>query len=116
MVDCETMFAAKALVTALGGTLFEGRQTGLDYDVTSLSAVNFNTGIAEAENADEQDHVRSEEHTSELQSLMRISYAVICLKKKKIHAHQLQKNIKIQTETPVYNANIGYSLTGKKKN
>src|SRR3546814_2588159 len=32
---------------------------------------------------------RSEEHTSELQSLMRISYAVFCLKKKKIHK-QLQ--------------------------
>src|SRR3546814_1087488 len=36
---------------------------------------------------------RSEEHTSELQSLMRISYAVFCLKKKKkkqknIHNHQ----------------------------
>src|SRR3546814_7307633 len=36
---------------------------------------------------------RSEEHTSELQSLMRISYAVFCLKKKKTkqssrHAHQ----------------------------
>src|SRR3546814_4788802 len=29
--------------------------------------------------------VRSEEHTSELQSLMRISYAVFCLKKKKKH-------------------------------
>src|SRR3546814_5344661 len=29
--------------------------------------------------------IRSEEHTSELQSLMRISYAVFCLKKKKIH-------------------------------
>src|SRR3546814_6288654 len=29
------------------------------------------------------DHYRSEEHTSELQSLMRISYAVFCLKKKK---------------------------------
>src|SRR3546814_5074677 len=28
---------------------------------------------------------RSEEHTSELQSLMRISYAVFCLKKKQIH-------------------------------
>src|SRR3546814_6070279 len=28
---------------------------------------------------------RSEEHTSELQSLMRISYAVFCLKKKKYH-------------------------------
>src|SRR3546814_5802051 len=31
--------------------------------------------------------VRSEEHTSELQSLMRISYAVFCLKKKKITVH-----------------------------
>src|SRR3546814_9398666 len=31
---------------------------------------------------------RSEEHTSELQSLMRISYAVFCLKKKKISAIQ----------------------------
>src|SRR3546814_4343293 len=30
-----------------------------------------------------QSDVRSEEHTSELQSLMRISYAVFCLKKKK---------------------------------
>src|SRR3546814_6473728 len=34
---------------------------------------------------------RSEEHTSELQSLMRISYAVFCLKK---------KTTKIQTHTP----------------
>src|SRR3546814_2314889 len=31
---------------------------------------------------------RSEEHTSELQSLMRISYAVFCLKKKKKHKHR----------------------------
>src|SRR3546814_2044219 len=30
---------------------------------------------------------RSEEHTSELQSLMRISYAVFCLKKKKTRSH-----------------------------
>src|SRR3546814_6078530 len=30
---------------------------------------------------------RSEEHTSELQSLMRISYAVFCLKKKKKHTN-----------------------------
>src|SRR3546814_3886896 len=32
---------------------------------------------------------RSEEHTSELQSLMRISYAVFCLKKKKRRDHEL---------------------------
>src|SRR3546814_3344869 len=33
---------------------------------------------------------RSEEHTSELQSLMRISYAVFCLKKKKQHKRTYQ--------------------------
>src|SRR3546814_8159946 len=32
---------------------------------------------------------RSEEHTSELQSLMRSSYAVFCLKKKKLHHSQI---------------------------
>src|SRR3546814_6811437 len=37
---------------------------------------------------------RSEEHTSELQSLMRISYAVFCLKKKKTLLH----NMKLQRE------------------
>src|SRR3546814_5494538 len=34
---------------------------------------------------------RSEEHTSELQSLMRISYAVFCLKKKKIRTTRTLK-------------------------
>ena len=52
LVDCETMFAAKTLLGALGSTLLEGRQTGLSYDCSSLSAVNFNTGIARAEEAD----------------------------------------------------------------
>src|SRR3546814_2111962 len=44
----------------------------------------------DAGNADQADIdlelARSEEHTSELQSLMRISYAVFCLKKKKNHS------------------------------
>src|SRR3546814_16843791 len=35
---------------------------------------------------------RSEEHTSELQSLMRISYAVFCLKKKKKNQNKTYKN------------------------
>src|SRR3546814_1290101 len=42
---------------------------------------------------------RSEEHTSELQSLMRISYAVFCLKKKKQKNKCRQQNIETQTET-----------------
>src|SRR3546814_3920686 len=48
---------------------------------------------------------RSEEHTSELQSLMRISYAVFCLKKKKIQTpdiiiEQSNKSNKRNKETP----------------
>src|SRR3546814_6229828 len=37
---------------------------------------------------------RSEEHTSELQSLMRISYAVFCLKKKKESKKKHKKSLK----------------------
>src|SRR3546814_3695555 len=36
---------------------------------------------------------RSEEHTSELQSLMRTSYAVFCLKKKKLIVHMLRTSL-----------------------
>ena len=48
-VDCETMFAARELA---GLAMLEGRQSGLAYDTSSLSAVNFNTTIAGIENAD----------------------------------------------------------------
>src|SRR3546814_10820451 len=40
---------------------------------------------------DQRAAARSEEHTSELQSLMRISYAVFCLKKKKARQHSEQR-------------------------
>ncbi|GFE74270.1 NADH-quinone oxidoreductase subunit NuoG [Novosphingobium sp. TCA1] len=52
MVDCETMFAAKKLVVALGSKLIEGRQTGMDYATDSLAAVNFNTTFSGIETAD----------------------------------------------------------------
>jgi NADH-quinone oxidoreductase subunit G len=51
-LDCETMFAGAVLVKALGGSLLEGRQGGLAYDTSSLSAVNFNSTIAGIETAD----------------------------------------------------------------
>src|SRR3546814_1400049 len=41
---------------------------------------------------------RSEEHTSELQSLMRISYAVFCLKKNKTHNHTIKSENKSYNE------------------
>ncbi|UUR09065.1 NADH-quinone oxidoreductase subunit NuoG [Sphingomonas glaciei] len=52
LLDAETMFAAKKLLEGQGSTLLEGRQTGLDYDVTSLSAVAFNSTLAGIETAD----------------------------------------------------------------
>src|SRR3546814_7421385 len=42
---------------------------------------------------------RSEEHTSELQSLMRISYAVFCLKKKKKNNNTIQSQQTLQSKT-----------------
>src|SRR3546814_1959850 len=64
--------AAPGIVTPVGDRRHElGEQI-------SMSAVQFDAIIA---GLDRQR--RSEEHTSELQSLMRISYAVFCLKKKK---------------------------------
>src|SRR3546814_10629733 len=61
------------LETAPGGSEPISRRHRLDPDGLSLT-LRAGSGA---------DHGRSEEHTSELQSLMRISYAVFCLKKKK---------------------------------
>src|SRR3546814_8222657 len=52
---------------------------------------------------DGHDADRSEEHTSELQSLMRISYAVFCLKKK--------KNKKMNEEITQHNAKTTHNTT-----
>src|SRR3546814_5027523 len=54
---------------------------------------------------------RSEEHTSELQSLMRISYAVFCLKKKKTYKnkHTLSRVLRIvqyESEIDTYNGTL----------
>src|SRR3546814_6842273 len=64
-----------------------GNAAGLDHD--QLGAVRFGHHPLQRaqqvalERAADAPVLRSEEHTSELQSLMRISYAVFCLKKKK---------------------------------
>src|SRR3546814_10838937 len=56
-------------------------------------AVGGDEGLAERHHEALPGRARSEEHTSELQSLMRISYAVFCLKKKRnIHTNRPQSN------------------------
>jgi NADH-quinone oxidoreductase subunit G len=52
LLDAETMYAAKALLKGQGSSLLEGRQAGLTYDCSSLSAIGFNSTIAGIENAD----------------------------------------------------------------
>src|SRR3546814_6333061 len=50
-----------------------------------------------------QVEARSEEHTSELQSLMRISYAVFCLKKKNKTTHAYKNTKEEAEDTQTYN-------------
>ena len=52
LLDCETMFAAKRLLAELGSDKLEGRQTGLDYDCSSLAGIGFNSTFAGIETAD----------------------------------------------------------------
>src|SRR3546814_2119769 len=53
--------------------------------------------------------MRSEEHTSELQSLMRISYAVFCLKKKnQLQQHKIHTIHITRQQTNKYTMNITY--------
>src|SRR3546814_8238711 len=75
------MMNAPAISARLGNTGFEIRP-----GISVESAGDLTIGA------------RSEEHTSELQSLMRISYAVFCLKKKKTNEINIQPVI-IHTTT-----------------
>src|SRR3546814_1538018 len=58
--------------------------------VERIKASGMTASVAVATVAAQTGCSRSEEHTSELQSLMRISYAVFCLKKKKTIKHTYQ--------------------------
>src|SRR3546814_7390557 len=70
-----TLVAVGAFVAVLLPKQPEGHRPGRAAIAGTGLASGVLTGVPRA--------VRSEEHTSELQSLMRISYAVFCLKKKK---------------------------------
>src|SRR3546814_9998574 len=65
------------LATSVDGLMIVG-----DPQMTRKDAPEIATRLADRLGIDYFQLLRSEEHTSELQSLMRISYAVFCLKKK----------------------------------
>src|SRR3546814_8436384 len=78
----------KEITTAVEHDLLDaGRHGALGHQLADLGSRGLVGAVLQ---------LRSEEHTSELQSLMRISYAVFCLKKKKqtnkIISEQKQQN------------------------
>src|SRR3546814_5243897 len=73
--------AALAILDHVGGMV--GDNVHIDLDPARVRGVDEAAEIVLG--AEMRVHRRSEEHTSELQSLMRISYAVFCLKKKNIN-------------------------------
>src|SRR3546814_5293625 len=76
--------AGKRVIVSGGGSgIGEGIVEGFARQGAAVAFVDIQTAPSEALVARLADApIRSEEHTSELQSLMRISYAVFCLKKK----------------------------------
>src|SRR3546814_4727881 len=75
-----TQARVRALATGPGAIILCGRFEGFDeriFDARPIEQLSMGDIILSG------GEMRSEEHTSELQSLMRISYAVFCLQKKK---------------------------------
>src|SRR3546814_9766306 len=70
---------AMTIAGGIMGALFHREKTGT---ATTVDVSLLSTGLWAMGQAIALSDLRSEEHTSELQSLMRISYAVFCLKKK----------------------------------
>src|SRR3546814_2785707 len=66
----------------LRGNAVSRLDTAIDEQAREAAGTGLEIGIAHAPAGGRLEHGRSEEHTSELQSLMRISYAVFCLNKK----------------------------------
>src|SRR3546814_7484875 len=70
-----------------------------------LPCGSWKPGFPRSHHGEDQAHQvrsRSEEHTSELQSLMRISYAVFCLKKKNNKSHKKQTKCKSHTSNTLH--------------
>src|SRR3546814_7424856 len=91
----------RSLVNVYAPTMRGSRSDPMNRRLPSAPRISIPVAITKTQTGG-----RSEEHTSELQSLMRISYAVFCLKKKKQTPHNTNKNKYEQytlTKTYTYN-------------
>src|SRR3546814_3005341 len=96
------LFAFAATTRAVADHHFDAVYAAYLEDPAVRSFLEQNNPAALAEMAERlaEAQERSEEHTSELQSLMRISYAVFCLKKK-IITKRTMNNYKLPYKTEV---------------
>src|SRR3546814_13499348 len=98
----DTLFPYTTLFRSASPTLLNARPLRSIRDLTDHVILHADEGrewqtwLAAAK-ALELGKGRSEEHTSELQSLMRISYAVFCLKNKKNIHHKLTTHFQLTT-------------------
>src|SRR3546814_4774463 len=76
---------AYCLMLAAHGAKVLVNDMGAEADGNGADTLPAHQVVDEIRRAGGEAEARSEEHTSELQSLMRISYAVLCLKKKNTH-------------------------------
>src|SRR3546814_5540279 len=105
----DTLFPYTTLFRSVGNALGDAHEHVLQIDLFFLEHPHLVTGLDQplgqeaavlrtvAQGYFHHFALRSEEHTSELQSLMRISYAVFCLKKKKTY----NTSIYIRTLYPI---------------
>src|SRR3546814_9577607 len=80
-IEAVTYANMQKIVRLVRATLAE------DADVSGLNRESQRQGEGKLEHILSERTARSEEHTSELQSLMRLSYAVFCLKQKTQQSH-----------------------------
>src|SRR3546814_8288558 len=74
-------------------------QHQLSFELNVPDAASEITVVANLQRRSLEASMRSEEHTSELQSLMRSSYAVFCLKKKNIQIPNINQHLLLHDDT-----------------
>src|SRR3546814_5126999 len=87
--QCRTVSTSRLSARSSTDTVISSNDSSINSNISAPSqpAMISATTTSSPQSNSLQSGYRSEEHTSELQSLMRISYAVFCLKKKKTHTN-----------------------------
>src|SRR3546814_4072068 len=110
----DTLFPYTTLFRSHGRPHHELQLGAIQADAVGIGFVEM-PQIDQQAGIDQQRDTRSEEHTSELQSLMRISYAVFCLKKKKNQTSTTQTRTYYSTNITQDNTKIRNYQTTKRR-